>query len=137
MRRSSFRRAINCWLRSWNSRCWLRAHFAAKAYRYLKGRRSRFRCGAGRDFFFVHSDGAVYGCSVCGGEMGNLHSGDWNGIMRSEAADAVRQAARKCKRGCWMICTARSVYRVRRIRTALWIMWHKLLAHLWPVGRKK
>ena len=118
------------WLRSWRPRQWLRAHFACNTYRYLTGRPAPLRCRAGSDFVFIAADGTVFNCSVDGREMGNITAQTWDEIWDSPAADAARRQASRCRQACWMICTARSVYRRRVLSTTAWVAWHKLLAHL-------
>ena len=125
-----FQKIAADWLRAWRPKQWLRAHFADHTYRYLAGRRWRFRCRAGDDFFFVQADGTVYSCSVCGKRMGNLAVDDWETIWRGPPADEARQFVRTCPRSCWMICTARSVYRRKAPQVIAWVLWKKLLAHL-------
>jgi MoaA/NifB/PqqE/SkfB family radical SAM enzyme len=125
-----FERVVAAWLRSWRPRRWLRAHFAAWTYRYLTGRPWAVRCRAGKDFFFLQADGAVYHCSVRGRMLGNLIDDDWERIWTQPAADEARQAAANCPERCWMICTARSTYRARWAEVLLWIAAAKVRAHL-------
>ncbi len=132
---ADFAQVITGWLRSWRPKMWLRAHFANYTYRYLTGRELSFKCGAGRDFFFVQADGIVYNCSVRGRRMGDLTSESWEQIWSSPPAAQARKASDRCAHGCWMICTARSVYRRRPVWAAAWIAKHKLLAHLRPRSR--
>jgi len=135
--RRAFASLIGRWLRSWRPRQWLRAHFAHHTCRLLAGRCWRFRCRAGEDFFFLQADGSVYSCSVRGRPMGNITTQDWDEIWRGQAADEARDFVRDCPEACWMICTARSVYRRRALGVLAWIATRKILAHLgWvPVPR--
>ncbi len=119
-------------LRSWTPKLWLRAHFTARTHRYLLGKPKRFRCSAGRGFFFIQADGEVYNCSVLGTSMGNILTDDWQEIWTGQAGCDARARARACTQSCWMICTVRDLYRRDAIRVAGWILWHKLLAHLQP-----
>jgi len=128
--RAQFGRVIGRWLRSWRPKQWLRAHFAYETYRRLIGRRWRGRCHAGESFFFLQADGSVYSCSVRGHRMGNLAKQDWSEIWRGPAAAEARRFARRCPEGCWMICTARSVYRARPASVAAWVLARKPAAHL-------
>lgn len=123
-------RVIARWLRSARPKFWLRAHFAAWTWRFLTGTLPSLSCGAGRDFFFCQADGEVYSCSVCGQRMGNLVDESFEAIWTGSAADSARQSAHACPRRCWMICTARSVYRRRKLATLAWIAGAKLSAHL-------
>jgi len=125
-----FRRLITDWLRSWRPKQWLRAHFAYNTYRFLKRRRWRFRCHAAEAFFFVQADGTVYSCPVLGKPMGNLATQSWSEIRRTPAAAEAREFVRRCSESCWMICTARSVYRAKPLPVAAWILTGKLRAHL-------
>ena len=120
------------WLRSWRAKDWLRAHFACYTYSYLAGRpfRRQDACGAGSEFFFLQADGTVYSCSVDGRAMGNIVEQDWGEIWRGPAAEAARGFAARCPLRCWMICTARSVYRAHPLRVVAWVAWRKLLGHL-------
>jgi radical SAM protein with 4Fe4S-binding SPASM domain len=126
----AFRAVIGRWLRSWRPKLWLRAHFAHNTCRLLAGAPWRFRCRAAGDFFFLQADGAVYSCSVRGRCMGNITTQDWDQIWRSRPADDARMAGRTCRENCWMICTARSVYRRRPLSVAGWIVLRKSAAHL-------
>jgi radical SAM protein with 4Fe4S-binding SPASM domain len=128
--REHFQRILGGWLRSWRGKQWLRAHFAYNTYRYLAGRRWRFRCHAGSDFFFLQADGKVYSCSVQGKEMGSIITQEWEEIWNSPAADEGRGAAHLCPESCWMICTARAAYRAHPVRVAAWVLGRKVLAHL-------
>ncbi len=125
-----FEKVIVGWLRRWRPKLWLRAHFAAGTYRFLAGRAWRFRCRAGEDFFFLQADGTVHHCSVLGKALGNLTTDDWPAIWRSNRAGQARRAARSCPEHCWMICTARSVYRAQAPAVACWILIAKVRAHL-------
>jgi len=127
--RAAFRKLIGRSLRSWQPKQWLRAHFAYNTYRLLAGRPWRSRCRAGQDFFFLQADGSVYSCSVHGQHMGNIVTQEWDEIWQGRPADDARDFVRRCPENCWMICTARSVYRRRAPRVILWIMLRKLLAH--------
>ena len=125
-----FRKMIATWLRSWRPKLWLRGHFALNTYRYLAGRPCRFRCRAGRDFFFLQADGTVYSCSVQGKAMGNIATQTWEQIWRGAAAAETHRFVRTCPESCWMICTARSVYRARPGAAIWWILTRKPAAHL-------
>ena len=126
----SFGPVVKAWLRSGRPKQWLRAHFAWNTYRYLAGRRWRFRCHAGDDFFFLQADGTVFSCSVQGRALGNLVQQEWGEIWRGPAAAQARALVRQCPESCWMVCTARSVYRARPAGVIGWILTHKPLAHL-------
>ncbi|MCG2739694.1 MAG: radical SAM protein [Syntrophaceae bacterium] len=130
----SFKRIIIDWLRTWRPKQWLRAHFAYNTYKYLIGRRWRFRCRAGKDFFFLQADGTVYSCSVQGKAMGNIITQSWEQIWHGPSADEARRFVDRCRWSCWMICTARSIYFVHPLGIAAWILARKPLAHL---GRLK
>ena len=126
--REQFERTIAGWLRSWRPKQWLRAHFAMVTLRYLAGQRWRFRCRAGRDFFFLQADGQVYSCSVQGQAMGNLATQSWEEVWQGPAAGA-REFSARCPESCWMICTARSVYRRRALQIGWWVLSRKVLSH--------
>lgn len=125
-----FQHALSRWLRSWRPKQWLRAHFAYHTWRRLRGRTWPFRCRAAEDFFFVQADGTVYGCSVAGRALGSLIDRSWAEIWGSPEADEARRSAARCPQACWMICTARGVYRSRAAWVVGWILKGKLLAHL-------
>ena len=127
---AGLREVIGRWLRSARPKQWLRAHFAWYTYRYILGRPWRFRCRAGGDFFFVQADGTVHSCGVLGRAMGSLADDSWPAIWDGQAAGRARGAASQCRRNCWMICTARSVYRASPAAVTGWVLLHKPLAHL-------
>ena len=137
--RAAFRKLIGRWLRSWRPRQWLRAHFAHNTCRLLAGAPWRFRCRAGEDFFFLQADGSVYSCSVRGRRMGNITTQEWDEIWSARAGDEAKNFVRDCPENCWMICTARSVYRRRAAAVIAWIAARKCLAHLGivPLPRAK
>jgi Fe-coproporphyrin III synthase len=123
-------RVIARWLGTIRPKGWLRAHFAAWTWRFLTDTLPSLSCGAGREFFFCQADGEVYSCSVCGQRMGNLVDEPFEALWTGPAADSARQCVETCPRRCWMICTARSVYRRRKLATLAWIARAKLAAHL-------
>ncbi len=126
----AFGQVVSGWLRQWQPKQWLRAHFAAYTYEYLLGRRLRFSCKAGEDFFFLQADGNVYNCSVIGSKMGNIISDEWSDIWTGQAGCDARKIACNCKQWCWMICTVRGIYRHSAAKVIAWILYHKILAHL-------
>ena len=116
-------------LRSVSPRQWLRAHFADRVKKYLTASLPKFSCRAGRDFFFLQSDGTVYPCNVCSPGLGNIIETDFERIWLSSAADSARNNLAKCSRQCWMVCTARSYYRAHPLDVLFWILAHKASAH--------
>lgn len=126
----AFGSVVGRWLRSWSPKQWLRGHFLTYTYRYLTGSPMRFRCRAGEDFFFLQADGTVYHCSVQGRKLGDITTDDWEQIWGNSSAANARRFARRCTERCWMICTARSVYRTKWWKITAWILVSKLLAHL-------
>ena len=116
-------------LRSASPRQWLRAHFADRVTKYLTGSLPKFSCQAGRDFFFLQSDGTVYPCNVCSPALGNIIETDFDRIWFSSTADSARCSLAKCPRKCWMVCTARSYYRAHPLDVFFWILTHKTSAH--------
>ena len=120
---------VSCLLRSASPRQWLRAHFADRVKKYLTGSLPKFSCRAGRDFFFLQSDGTVYPCNVCSPSLGNIIEADFDRIWFSSAADSARCSLAKCTRQCWMVCTARSYYRAHPLDVLFWILAHKASAH--------
>ena len=127
---AALRDVIGRWLRSVRPKQWLRAHFAWYTYRYILGQPWRFQCHAGGDFVFVQADGTVHSCGVLGRAMGSLLDDSWSQIWDGQAAERARVAASQCRRNCWMICTARSVYRASPAAVIGWVLLHKPLAHL-------
>lgn len=128
--RAGFQRVLLQWLRSWQPRHWLRAHFAAGTYRHLAGTPQPLICGAGGDFFFLQADGTVYSCGSEGRVMGNLVSHEWDELWNSPAAGQARAQSGGCGRNCWMVCTVRTWYRRNLPAVAAWVVRSKLLAHL-------
>ena len=120
---------VSCLLRSASPRQWLRAHFADRVKKYLTGSLPKFSCQAGRDFFFLQSDGSVYPCNVCSPDLGNIVETDFDRIWFSSDADSARCSLAKCPRQCWMVCTARSYYRAHPLAVLFWILAHKTSAH--------
>jgi radical SAM protein with 4Fe4S-binding SPASM domain len=116
-------------LRSASPRQWLRAHFADRVKKYLTGSLPKFSCRAGRDFFFLQSDGTLYPCNVCSPALGNIVETDFHRIWSSSPADSPRCSLAKCPRQCWMVCTARSYYRAHPLDVLFWIVAHKTRAH--------
>lgn len=125
-----FTRVITQWLRSWRPKLWLRAHFTWGTWRYLINRPWHTACRAGREFFFLQADGAVYSCSSHGRVMGNLIDQPWDEVWSGQAAKIARDHARRCPQDCWMICTVRGMYRRSLLKLPAWLVLRKLQAHL-------
>ena len=116
-------------MRSTSPRQWLRAHFADHVKKYLIGSLPKFSCRAGREFFFLQSDGSLYPCNVCSPALGNIIETDFDTIWSSQAAHEARETLAKCNRQCWMVCTARSYYRSQPLNVLFWILVHKSGSH--------
>ncbi len=117
-------------LKSWRVKNWLRAHFLRGTYLRLIGQEEPLRCGGGSYFFFVQADGGVYSCSMCGRHMGNLTSQPWRDIWCGPDAAQARKFVAGCTKACWMICTARCIYRRKALSIGAWLVAAKIASHL-------
>lgn len=109
---------------------WARAYFMRGLLQFASGRGRLLPCAAGRDFFFVDPAGDVYPCNVLSHVMGNLNEQSFDELWSSSRAERAREGADACRQGCWMVCTARSAIRGRRLPVLGWALAHKLMPRL-------
>lgn len=113
-------------LSSRRPRDWARAYYMRGLIDYVRGRRRRLPCGAGRDHFFLDPYGDVYPCNISGVRMGNIRDGSYGQLRRNSAA-VVGPAVKACEEQCWMVCTVSPPMRRRPLRPAAWIAGAKLM----------
>jgi radical SAM protein with 4Fe4S-binding SPASM domain len=117
-------------LQASHAKSWFRAYYAFGAYTFSCMSERLLPCRAGRAFFFMGPQGDIYPCNVLDSVIGNIRDARFSEIWRSQRGNSVREAVSKCGNGCWMICTARSAIKENTVAVSLWILNHKLRAHM-------
>lgn len=117
-------------LRAFHAKRWFRAYYAFGAYTFSCMSERLLPCHAAREFFFMSPNGDIYPCNVLDSVIGNIRDARFDEIWRSQRGNSVREAVSKCGNGCWMICTARSAIKENALAVSLWILSHKLRAHI-------
>jgi radical SAM protein with 4Fe4S-binding SPASM domain len=128
--KQQFNYLISMQLRSWHPKRWARAYFSRGLYEFAARKKRLLECRAGSDFFFLDPTGDVYCCNVLPAVMGNLAKEDFATLWASARADAAREKVARCKGGCWMVCTARTVIQRHAISVGTWILVSKMLRAL-------
>jgi len=105
---------------------WGRAYFLWGLYAFATGRGRLLPCRAGRSHFFMDARGDVFTCNAAPFRMGNLLHQDFESLWTSFAASRSRGKASTCRRGCWMMCTARPSIRAARLRVLAWALKRKV-----------
>lgn len=108
---------------------WVRAYFNRGLNLYAAGSGRPLACKAADDFFFLSPAGTIYPCNVMDLPLGNLRDASFSEIWNSETAVKARAEVADCKKGCWMVCTARSSMKRNPIQVAGWIASGKAKAH--------
>jgi len=110
---------------------WLRAYFYQGLLGFALGEPRLLPCVAGRNSFFVNTDGSIYPCYVLNVPMGNLKTKDpFDKTWNSSKALKARSSVSNCQKNCWMICTTRVAIKQAPINTSAWVIKNKIKAHL-------
>ena len=115
-------------LKSKKIKDWFRAYFNYGLINYIKGNKRLLPCEMGQDGFFLDPDGDVLACNGMDEKqsMGNLREKSWDDIWNGEAAKAVRQAVKGCKKNCWMIGSVAPAIKRHPIKPVLWVLKNKI-----------
>jgi len=107
---------------------WGRAFFFWGVYRSLKGYPIKLNCSAGDSFFFLNCQGKLFAC-MCRGDLllgdlsGNISFDD---IWFGKWANRIRRTARRCRRNCWMVCTALPWMYRHKLEILRWGIWNSM-----------
>ncbi|MBI2954664.1 MAG: radical SAM protein [Chloroflexi bacterium] len=124
-------RIVNAELQTLSPKRWARAYFASGLARYTAGGGRPLPCLGGSAFFFLNPRGDIYPCNVLDVTMGNLREApSFDDLWLSDDADAARGAVAACRKGCWMICTARAAMLQSKRKVAVWAIRSKVKAHM-------
>ena len=105
---------------------WARAFFL-DAMADFNARLGRpFPCRAGLDTMFLSPEGDLYPCNALDARMGNIQEGRFADVWRSPDAAAARARVARCRNGCWMVCSARTVMKRHWPTVLLWCVRRKL-----------
>lgn len=116
-------------LRSSAPKRWLRSYFYRGLYGYVENGRRILPCMAGDASVFIDPRGDVFPCNVLDLNMGNIRRQGFDTLWNREKAIEVRRKVERCKRPCWMMCSARSSIRKNPLRAFVWVGANKAKAH--------
>jgi radical SAM protein with 4Fe4S-binding SPASM domain len=123
---------VTAMLQSWNVKTWFRAYMNLGLIAKILGQDRLHPCTQGTDNVFIDPWGDVYACNVRNDLlMGNLRDQAWDEIYRGEAAADVRQKVAVCPQNCWMVSSAKTAIRNKRVaqipKTSVlrWVLWNK------------
>lgn len=124
---------ITAMLGTWSVKTWFRAYLNLGLIAKVLGHDRLLPCCAGSDFAFVDPWSDVYACNVRPDLwMGNLERQTWEEICRGEEAQRAREAVCACPQNCWMVASAKTAMRIRRLPRLprpgplLWVVGNKL-----------
>ena len=103
-------------LNTWSVKNWFRAYLNLGLIAKTLGQDRLIPCTAASDFVFIDPWSDVYACNVRPDLlMGNLGKQSWSEILEGPLATTIREQVGACKQNCWMVTTARTAMRSRRI----------------------
>lgn len=107
---------------------WGRAYINYGMLKHIRGEARPIPCGAGTELFFLDPYGRILACNGSDEPwiMGDLKVNTFNKIWNSPQAEAVRKKVKNCKRGCWMVGSARPAMRSHPFTTLYWILRNKM-----------
>ena len=112
---------------------WFRAYLNLGLIEKILGHDRLIPCIAGTGFVFIDPWSDVYACNVRPDLlMGNLAEQNWNEIWNSQLAEEIREKVATCQQNCWMVTTARTAMRNKRvpslpkIEVLRWVVLNKL-----------
>jgi MoaA/NifB/PqqE/SkfB family radical SAM enzyme len=103
---------------------WGRAYINFGMLQHIKGEARPIPCGAGNELFFIDPYGRILACNGSDEPwiMGDLNKKNFNEIWKSDQAKKVREKVKNCKRGCWMVGSARPAMRSHPLQALRWII---------------
>lgn len=112
---------------------WFRAYLNLGLIAKILGQPRLMPCSAGTEFVFIDPWSDVWACNVRTDlPMGNLSAQDWDEIMGGALAEKAKRTVGACTQNCWMVTTARTAMRNKRIPglpkygPLAWVMSNKL-----------
>ena len=107
---------------------WARAYLNYGILNHIINGTRLLPCGAAVDLFFLDPFGKILACN--GSEepwvMGDLKQQTFEEIWFSDRAEKVREMVKNCKRGCWMVGSARPAIRKYLIKSLYWVFNNKI-----------
>jgi MoaA/NifB/PqqE/SkfB family radical SAM enzyme len=120
-------------LGSWTIKNWFRAYLNLGLIAKVLGQDRLHACTQGTDSVFVDPWGDVWACNVRNDLlMGNLREQSWDEIYHGDRADAIRETVAGCPQNCWMVSSAKTAMRNRRVAqlpkvsVVRWVAFNKL-----------
>lgn len=120
-------------LRTRKVKNWFRAYLNLGLIEKILGHDRLIPCTAGHDFAFIDPWADVWACNVRTDlPLGNLARQSWAEIIDGEQARATRTQVAACRQNCWMVTTARTAMRSRRLPMLpkpgplAWVVWNRL-----------
>ncbi len=120
-------------LNTWDVKTWFRAYLTLGLIRKVLGHPRLLPCTAATDFVFVDPWSDVFACNVRPDlKMGNLARQSWQEVFQGDRAKDIRQEVAGCTQNCWMVGSAKTAMRQRRLpklpktEPMLWVLANKL-----------
>jgi MoaA/NifB/PqqE/SkfB family radical SAM enzyme len=111
---------------------WFKAYFVGGMMDMVRGCPRPLVCRAGRDFFYLDTEGNVYPCHLWDRPMGNLLAKTYEEMVRDNRP--MLEAVGRCTRRCWMTCTVAPEMHRRLPVYAARVGWAKVRHHLRSVS---
>ena len=107
---------------------WGRAFINYGVLKYINGESRPIPCGAATELFFLDPYGRILTCNGSDEPwvMGDLKKESFDEIWHSKQAEIIRERVKNCKKGCWMVGSARPAMRSHPIKTFRWILINKI-----------
>jgi MoaA/NifB/PqqE/SkfB family radical SAM enzyme len=103
-------------LNTWSIKNWFRAYLNLGLIAKTLGQDRLIPCTAASDFVFIDPWSDIYACNVRPDLlMGNLQKQSWSEILQGPLATKIRDKVAGCQQNCWMVTTARTAMRSRRL----------------------
>lgn len=115
-------------LKSKKPKEWFRAYFNYGLINYIKGEPRFLPCEMGKNGFFLDPAGHILACNGMDQPepMGNIREQNWDDIWNSPRAAEVRNAAKNCKKNCWMIGSAAPAIMNHPVKPVMWVLRNKI-----------
>lgn len=107
---------------------WGRAFINYGMLKHINGEDRPIPCGAATELFFLDPYGRILACNGSDEPwiMGDLNKYSFDEIWNSQQAKIIREKVRNCKKGCWMVGSARPAMRSHPLSAINWILANKI-----------